>query len=80
MECSLLNKLELTTRKTLSWKVMSEKEMWFKVAQHPAIASPQSKMKFYKRLRDRSNEKDRAGSSSSGGGESISLGRERKRK
>lgn len=47
----------------------SERVTWFNAAQKVAIASVQNRLENYKKLGNRSDKRESAGSSSSGGGE-----------
>lgn len=67
MKCLVFKKLELTARKMLRWKVVRNRETPFDKEQQAVIARLQSTVKYYKRQKNRSVKKNRAGSTGNGG-------------
>lgn len=82
VECSVLQKLELKIRGMLRWKAVKKRMTRFDAAQQPATASLQSREEYYKRLCNRNDERDRAGSNGGvcGGGSLRERERNCKRK
>lgn len=65
--CFVLKALELTARKMLRWKVVSERVTRYDAAQDAATARLQSTVEYYRKVLDEGDKKDKAGSSGSSG-------------
>lgn len=78
LEYSVLSGPQLTAEERLRWEAVSREVTPHEAAQQPAIARPQSRVEYFKRLRRNNDKRDKGGSSDSSGGACSPRERERR--